>query len=88
MSGVRTITLWAVVIAIGLLLFIKLSEEQDQVEIPLTFLLNQIDEALESGEPQNIRSVEDYDGRLEGEFIHPVNHPELGTIQRFQAKYG
>jgi cell division protease FtsH len=81
MSGLRTVTLWAVVIAIGLLLFIRFSGEQDQVEIPLTFLLEKIDEGAKVG------VIEDHDGKLEGTFTPTVNHPKLGSVGHFRAEY-
>jgi cell division protease FtsH len=87
MSGMRTITLWAVVIAIGVLLFVKFNDQQEVQEISIAFLLTQINEASDSAAALFDGPIEDHDGRLEGTFATPVPHPELEPVTRFRAEY-
>ncbi|MBN1477718.1 ATP-dependent zinc metalloprotease FtsH [Candidatus Sumerlaeota bacterium] len=83
----RTITLWAVVIAIGVLLFVKFNDQQEVQEISIAFLLHQIDQVGDNAAALFNGPIEDHDGRLEGEFATPVPHPELEPVTRFRAEY-
>ncbi|NUP89884.1 MAG: ATP-dependent zinc metalloprotease FtsH, partial [Candidatus Sumerlaeia bacterium] len=88
MTGMRTITLWVVVIAIGVLLFARFSDQQQVEEISIKFLLDQIAAAAESGTPIISGTIEDHDGRLEGEFTRPLTYPATGaTVTAFRAEY-
>jgi cell division protease FtsH len=88
MNGIRSISLWVVVMAIGVLLFMKFSEQQEVEQIDLTFLLQQLQQAHDEGQQLLVNNlIEDNSGKLEGEFSHAVNYPGVGPVTKFRVDY-